>query len=161
MTWHVKDSGAEGIGRRTFVIEESLGYLINRVARAFASRLANELRPHGVGIGQWAVLLHLWSTDGLTQAQLARRVAIEQPTMVRTVDRLERDGLVTREPDPDDRRSSRIALTERGRNLRNTLVPKAARVNQDATASLSDEEVATLRRLLVKLLAAEPGTLST
>ena len=50
----------------------------------------------------------------MTQAQLARRVAIEQPTMVRTIDRMERDGLVTRTPDPNDRRASRITLTDRG-----------------------------------------------
>ena len=77
----------------------------------------------------------------MTQAQLARRVAIEQPTMVRTIDRMERDGLVARTLDPHDRRASRITLTERGRALRNDLVPLAAGVNATATASLSDDEV--------------------
>ena len=118
MTWRVEDRSADQVRPRTFVIEKSLGYLINRAARAFANRLATELRPFDVGIGQWAVLLHLWSNDGMTQAQLARRVAIEQPTMVRTIDRMERDGLVTRTPDPNDRRASRITLTERGWRLR-------------------------------------------
>ena len=116
------------------MIEESLGYLINRAARAFANQLGEQLRPFDVGIGQWAVLLHLWGNDGMTQAQLARRVAIEQPTMVRTIDRMERDGLVTRAPDPNDRRASRITLTERGWALRDDLVPLAAGVNRAATA---------------------------
>ena len=160
MTWRVDDRADEPPGPRTFVIEDSIGYLINRAARAFASRLATELRPFDVGIGQWAVLMHLWSNDGMTQAQLARRVAIEQPTMVRTIDRMERDGLVTRAPDPNDRRASRIALTERGWELRDALVPLAAGVNRAATADLTDAEVATLRRLLAKLVAAEAGTLS-
>ena len=160
MTWTVEDRSAEPAGPRTFAIEESLGYLVNRAARAFASRLAAELRPFDVGIGQWAVLLHLWANDGLTQAQLARRVAIEQPTMVRTIDRMERDGLVTRTPDPNDRRASRISLTDRGRALRDDLVPLADEVNRAATGTLTDEEVATLRRLLGKLVDAEAGTLS-
>ena len=142
------------------MIEDSLGYLINRTARAFANRLAADLRPFDVGIGQWAVLLHLWGNDGMTQAQLARRVAIEQPTMVRTIDRMERDGLVTRTPDPSDRRAMRITLTERGWKLRDDLVPLAAKVNMAATEGLTDEEVTTLRRLLAKLLAVEAGTLS-
>jgi DNA-binding MarR family transcriptional regulator len=161
MTWRVEDRSDEPPGPRTFVIEESLGYLINRAARAFASRLGSELRPFGVGTGQWAVLMHLWSHDGMTQAQLARRVAIEQPTMVRTIDRMERDGLVTRSPDPNDGRASRITVSERGWALRDTLVPLAAGVNRAAAAALTDEEVATLRRLLVKLVAAEAGTLSS
>ena len=161
MTWRVEDRSRDGSGPRTFVIEESLGYLVNRAARAFASRLASELRPYDVGIGQWAVLMHLWSNDGMTQAQLARRIAIEQPTMVRTIDRMERDGLVTRSPDPSDRRAIRISLTERGSALRDELVPLAAGVNRAATAALTSDEVTTLRRLLAKLVAAEAGTLSS
>ena len=160
MTWRVEDRSDQLPDPRTFVIEESLGYLVNRAARAFGSRLAQELRPHGVGIGQWAVLMHLWAHDGMTQAQLARRVPIEQPTMVRTIDRMERDGLVTRSPDPSDRRAIRISLTERGSALRDELVPLAAGVNRAATAALTADEVITLRRLLAKLVAAEAGTLS-
>ncbi len=160
MTWSVENRSDGHSNRRSFAIEESLGYLVNRAARAFANRLATELRPFDVGIGQWAVLLHLWANDGLTQAELARRVAIEQPTMVRTIDRMERDGLVTRTPDPADRRASRIMLTDRGRALRDDLVPLAAKVNRTATATMTDEEVATLRRLLGKLVDAEAGTLS-
>jgi DNA-binding MarR family transcriptional regulator len=160
MTWRVEDRSDRPSGPRTFVIEESLGYLINRAARAFAGRLANALRPFDVGTGQWAVLMHLWSNDGMTQAQLARRVAIEQPTMVGTIDRMERDGLVTRIPDPTDGRASRITLTKRGWALRDELVPLAEGVNRAATAALTANEVATLRRLLAKLIVAEAGTLS-
>jgi DNA-binding MarR family transcriptional regulator len=160
MSWRVEDRAGTPRPPRTFVIEDSLGYLINRTARAFANRLAAELRPFDIGIGQWAVLVHLWGTDGMTQAQLARRVAIEQPTMVRTIDRMERDDLVRRTPDPSDRRATRIMLTERGERLRDDLVPLAAKVNTAASEGLTDEEVTILRRLLVKLLAAEAGTLS-
>jgi len=161
MTWRVDDHAGRPPDPRTFVIEESLGYLINRAARAFANRLATELRPFDVGIGQWAVLLHLWGNDGMTQAQLARRVAIEQPTMVRTIDRMERDGLVARAPDPNDRRASRITLTEHGWALRDALVPLAAGVNATATETLTDDEVEILKRLLAKLVAAEAGTLAS
>ena len=161
MTWQVEGTSGDSGDPRTFVIEESLGYLINRAARAFANRLATELRPFDVGIGQWAVLLHLWGNDGMTQAQLARRVAIEQPTMVRTIDRMERDGLVVRTPDPTDGRASRITLTERGWALRDALVPLAAGVNATATETLTDDEVEILKRLLAKLVAAEAGTLAS
>jgi DNA-binding MarR family transcriptional regulator len=137
---------------REFVIEDSLGYVINRVARSFAQELAGELRQRGIGIGQWAVLLFLWARDGMSQADLARVVAIEPPTMVRTIDRMVRDGLVTRAPDPEDRRISRIYLTDRGRVLRDELVPKAAAVNEANLARLTKSEGRTLYRLLAKLL---------
>jgi DNA-binding MarR family transcriptional regulator len=136
---------------REFVIEDSLGYLVNRAARAMASQLADELRPSGVGIGQWAVLMFLWARDGMSQAELSRRVAIEPPTMVRTIDRTVRDGLVRRVPDPADGRVTRIHLTERGRALRDELVPKAAAVNARNLSRMTGREAKTLRRLLERL----------
>src|SRR5258705_8408226 len=101
------------------------------MARLMAQQLAERIRPAGVAIGQWAVLLVLWARDGMTQAELSRMVAIEPPTMVRTIDRMVHAGLVTRAPDPDDGRLSRIYLTERGRSLRDELVPLAAAVNAE------------------------------
>jgi DNA-binding MarR family transcriptional regulator len=139
------------------VIEDSLGYLVNRVARKMANQLAEELRPAGVGIGQWAVLLFLWARDGMSQAELSRVVAIEPPTMVRTIDRMVRDGLVSRAADPDDGRVSRISLTERGRSLRDELVPKAVAVNAANLGRLTATERRTLRRLLGKLLEGANG----
>jgi len=138
-----------------FVIEDSLGYLVNRAARMMAHQLAEELRPAGVGIGQWAVLMFLWERDGRSQAELSRVVAIEPPTMVRTIDRMVRDGLVRRVPDPDDGRISRISLTERGRALRDELVPRAVAVNQANLDRLSPAEGRTLRQLLSKLASDE------
>ena len=136
---------------RTFLIEDSLGYLVNRTARLMAHELAERIRPTGVAIGQWAVLLFLWARDGMTQAELSRVVAIEPPTMVRTIDRMVRDGLVTRALDPDDGRLSRIYLTERGRSLREELVPLAVAVNAEILNGLTANEARTLRRLLAKL----------
>jgi DNA-binding MarR family transcriptional regulator len=160
--WWVRLRETEGDGRgldpasgshaQEFVIEDSLGYLVNRVARSMAHELGEELRPAGVGIGQWAVLLFLWARDGMSQAELSRIVAIEPPTMVRTLDRMVRDGLVTRMPDAADGRVSRIHLTERGRSLRDQLVPKAVAVNATYLGRLTASERDTLRRLLGKLV---------
>jgi DNA-binding MarR family transcriptional regulator len=142
-----------GSDAQEFVITESLGYMINRAARSMAHQLAQELRPAGIGIGQWAVLLFLWARDGMSQADLSRVVAIEPPTMVRTIDRMARDGLVTRVPDPNDGRLTRIYLTERGRSLRDELIPKAIAVNAATLGRLTRAEGRTLRRLLGKLVS--------
>jgi DNA-binding MarR family transcriptional regulator len=146
------DASGGTVAPGEFVIEDSLGYLVNRVARSIAHQLAEEIRPAGVAIGQWAVLLFLWARDGMSQADLSRMVAIEPPTMVRTIDRMVRDGFVTRTADPSDGRVSRIHLTDRGRSLRDELVPKAVMVNATTLGRLSTSEGRTLQRLLAKLL---------
>jgi DNA-binding MarR family transcriptional regulator len=152
--WHVWRRDVEVSAPRAarkFVIEDSLGFLVNRAARVMAQQLADELRSAGVGIGQWAVLLFLWARDGMSQAELSRVVAIEPPTMVRTIDRMVRDGLVVRRPDASDARVSRIHLTERGRTLRDGLVPKAVAVNERTLGRFTEVEGRTLVRLLSKL----------
>jgi DNA-binding MarR family transcriptional regulator len=65
-----------------------------------------------------------------------------------------RDGLVTRSPDPADGRVSRIHLTERGRMLRDELVPMAIAVNAAKLGRLTAGEGRTLARLLGRLLDA-------
>jgi MarR family transcriptional regulator, organic hydroperoxide resistance regulator len=144
-----------GASDDVFVIEQSLGYLVNALARAFARALGDRIRPHGVTPAQWAVLLVLWAEDGQTQTVLSRRVAIETPTMVRTLDRMERDGLVERRRDPRDRRRVNVTLTEHGRSLRDVLVPCAVAANEVATSDMDREErllaVEYVRRMLVAL----------
>ena len=135
-----------------FNIQNSLGYLVNRAARLMAQQLADELRPAGIGIGQWAVLVHLWASDGVSQAELSRVVAIEPPTMVRTIDRMVRDGLVERRPDERDARISRIHLTDRGRSIRDELIAKAVGVNERTLSRFTASERQTLIRLLQKLI---------
>jgi hypothetical protein len=72
----VRRAPADPVDGSTFVISDSLGYLMNRAARLMARMLGDKLRPAGVGIGQWAVHLVLWVRDGARQAELARMVAI-------------------------------------------------------------------------------------
>jgi DNA-binding MarR family transcriptional regulator len=139
-------------GSLTFTIGDSLGYLLNRSARLLAHELAERLRPAGVAIGQWPVLVVLWARDGISQAELSRLVAIEPPTMVRTIDRMVRDGFVTRAPDPEDGRVSRIHLTQRGSSLRDELIPLSIALNVETLQRLTPDEGRTLRALLTKLL---------
>jgi DNA-binding MarR family transcriptional regulator len=74
--------------------------------------------------------------------------------MVRTIDRLVRDGLVTRVPDPADGRLSRIHLTDRGRSLRDELVSMAVAINEATLSRLTVGEGRALRRILTKLIDA-------
>jgi DNA-binding MarR family transcriptional regulator len=104
------------------------------------------------------VLVFLWSEDGLSQAELSRRVAIEEATMVRTLDRMERDGLVRRERDARDRRRMRIRLTERGGALRDVLVPLARGGNEKAVVGLTEAERRQFADLLRRVTAALEGS---
>ena len=122
-----------------------------------ATRLARErtdraLSGHGVRAGQQFVLEELWREDGLTPGELARRVGVETPTMVRGVGRMEAASLLERRDDPDDGRLVRVWLTGRGRE-RAEIVPHAeAEVIEGALAGFAEAERRQLTCLLSRLL---------
>lgn len=133
--------------------EESLGYVVNHVARQFARALHREISPLGVAPGQFAQLLTLYEQEGLTQQELCDLVGIEQPTMANTLRRMERDGLVNRQPHPTDGRKQILTLTDRARRLETELTAAARRINAYAADNLTQAE----RRTLMDML----GSLST
>jgi DNA-binding MarR family transcriptional regulator len=112
------------------------------------ARLQQELEQYGVHAGQDYLLEVLWAQDGLTVGEIAERLAIEVPTVVRTVQRMEVAGVVRREPDPVDRRRSRIVLTQRGRELEPVVRGALCSVSREATEGLTEAEAEQLEALL-------------
>ena len=137
----------------TFVIEDSTPQLGSVAARLFSRALQARFAQHEVSAGQWPLLLYLWDQDGLSQKQLSRRVQIEEATTTRTLDRMERDGLVRRVRDESDRRRINVFLTEHGQQLREELVPYAQEVNALATHGLSDQDKSKINSLLIYMIA--------
>lgn len=140
-------------GSTSFVIEDSTAYLASVAARLFSRALHERLDRHGVSVAQWSMLLFLWEEDGLTQKDLSRRQQIEEPTAARTLDRMERDGLIERVRDQHDRRRIHIHLTERGQELCDDLVPAALEVNALATHGLSEDDKQRMNSLLSYVIA--------
>lgn len=149
----------DGDGEIPFRRFESFGYVVNHLGRLFARALERRLAGHGVALGQFAPLIVLWEEEGVTQSEIARRLDLEQPTVANTLRRMERDGLVRVEPDPDNRRQVLIYLTDRGRALNGPLTAEARAINAQAAAALSAEEREALFRSMRKLVAVfkEPG----
>ena len=78
-------------------------------------------------------------------------MAIEESTVTATIDRMERDGLISRMRNPDNRRRNRLRLTERGRELMSALLPEAMQVVKTATHGMSEMEIGFLTSLLGKV----------
>ena len=72
--------------------------------------------------------------------------------MAKTLQRMERDALISREPDPDDRRISRVRLTPPAWALRGDLVDAATEANTSATTGLTDRQVSDFMRTLSRII---------
>jgi DNA-binding MarR family transcriptional regulator len=130
----------------------SLGFLTNQIARFLTNSLAQALQPLGLAPAQFATLLQLWREEGLTQRDLVARLQIEQATMASTLDRMERDGLIRRQPHPQDGRVQSIILTPRSRKLQAAAQRAATEVNQNALSVLNSQEQEQLLTLNSRVL---------
>ncbi|PCI41309.1 MAG: hypothetical protein COB46_04100 [Rhodospirillaceae bacterium] len=132
--------------------ESAATYLISYAQKLSHRGLTERLKVHGVTVAQWAVLVVLWEIDGLTQKELSERVAVETPTLSRTIDRMERDGLVKRDRNVRDRRQVHVNLTEHGAALWRELVPEAEANLAQALDGFSEQDEAQLCALLKRVI---------
>jgi DNA-binding MarR family transcriptional regulator len=137
--------------------QDSLGYQVNVLARLLERALREQIARHGVVPGQFPALLCLYEEDGLTQAEIGSRVQIEQPTIAKTLQRMERDGLIRRAPDHADRRRVRIHLTARARALESMLAAAAREINTRAVDGLAPAEVEQLMDTITRVIANLAG----
>jgi len=139
----------------------SIGYLLRDTARRILNDLNARLEPHSLTLPTYFVLRELWREEGLTQREVAGRVGVLEPTMVTTLDALERLKLIVRVRSTTDRRKTHIQLTPEGRTLRDTLQGYAADVLENALDGIGDDEIAVLRKTLQRVkanLEREPAT---
>jgi DNA-binding MarR family transcriptional regulator len=139
--------------------ESSAGYLVNWAARLFTRALERRLPP-GSSAGTMPVFFALIDGKAQTQKELAHWAAVEQPTMANTLARMERDGLIVREPDPDDRRSALIRLTRFGLERARIALKTATETNALGLTPLSpveQEAFLEMLRRVVQYLDADAG----
>jgi DNA-binding MarR family transcriptional regulator len=130
---------------------ESIGYLLRDASRRILSAMTRELEAHGLSLPQYFVLRELYAEEGLTQRELANRVGVLEPTIVATLDALEKSGLVARVRSTTDRRKIGVMLTADGEALRATLLGYAARVLDRALEGVSADEIALMRSVLQRI----------
>jgi homoprotocatechuate degradation regulator HpaR len=97
---------------------------------------------------QWRVLRALWEQDGRVVKDLARVTLIPTPSLVGVVDRLTRDGLVTRKPSEHDRRQVHIWLSSHGKALREQIEPLVYEVYAALETRLTSQQWSNLYEAL-------------
>jgi DNA-binding MarR family transcriptional regulator len=131
-------------------------YLISRSTLAVTAELKQEFasaRLDGVRPAYLGVLMSLWRDDGLSAVELARRAGLEPSTMTGLLDRMERDRLLERRADPDDRRAQRIHLTETGRTVREPTLAAVDRTLARVLDGVADNDLIRVKDTLRRVLA--------
>lgn len=123
-----------------------------KTSKRINAMVAERFAPLGLHPGQDRLLGELWESDGLSQSELIARLGVEPPTVTGTVQRLERDGFVRREPDADNRRISRVYLTHAGRELERPVNDALREVERELLAPLAERDRKRVSQLLDSML---------
>jgi DNA-binding MarR family transcriptional regulator len=128
--------------------EPRLSYLVKWVERGLRLRLDIALEPHGVTTPEYTALSVLRERDGLSSAQLARRVFVTAQAMNQLVIRLERRGLIRRRPSPSHAKTMCTSLTPKGASLLVACDRATLPIEERVLSYLSPSDAVALRRAL-------------
>lgn len=130
----------------------NLGRVMRRVYDYYEQRLS----AYGLTPPQYFVFNALWMGDGVSAGELGKRVSLDGSTLTGIIDRMERNGYAERRPNPDDRRSVLIFLTDKARELGPRILEFADELDAALRQPFSQEEMDTFQRVL-RALAEVPA----
>jgi DNA-binding MarR family transcriptional regulator len=133
---------------------DNLGFLLAKASQRWNELLYAHFSERGYGDVRPAygsILVPLFEEDGLRMGELASRARLAKQTMTTMVRLVERDGFVCREPDPIDRRATRVFLTERGRRLRPVAEEVLGELERSVNRALGAKRVSRLTTDLKEL----------
>jgi MarR family transcriptional regulator for hemolysin len=131
---------------------ETIGPLLHGTARAWRLKLDERLKPMGLSQAKWRTLLHLSvASDALTQAEIAARLGVEEPSVVTLLHRLEREGWVTRESSRHDRRCNMVQLGRRAQRIIAPIKAAADELRHELLADIPASELRTCIKVLTRI----------
>ena len=131
---------------------EMFGQLVHGTARAWRQKLDERLKPMGLSQAKWRTLMHLsLAGDALTQAEIATRLGVEEPTVVNLLHRLEKESWITRKNSPHDRRCKMVLLGRRAQRVIAEINATAAKLRHELLAGIPSGDVATCMQVLGRI----------
>jgi MarR family transcriptional regulator for hemolysin len=136
-------------------ITDTLGFLLAETARTWRSKLNQRLKPLGLSQAQWVALVHLArAKQDMTQKNLAERIGIEGPTLVRLLDRMARDNWIVRRESALDRRSKTVHLTRQAKAILQEIQTTAAQLRKELLRGIPAADLAQCADVLRRIATA-------
>lgn len=132
-------------------LEQCINFLLNAAQHTVFQYFSAQLAPYDITPAQYGVLSCLWSQEVMTPKQLGERLRLEASSISSTLDRLQKNDLIERNIDPEDRRTIRVSATKKGMSLRDPVLETLDQANQTILSFLCEEDRDRLRKNLLKI----------
>jgi MarR family transcriptional regulator, transcriptional regulator for hemolysin len=131
---------------------DRFGQLLHGTARAWRQKLDERLKPMGLSQAKWRTLMHLsLAGDALTQAEIAARLGVEEPSVVTLLHRLEREEWITRSNSPRDRRCKMVLLGRRAQRVIGQINSSAETLRHELLSDIPMSDLQTCINVLVRI----------
>lgn len=132
--------------------EERFSHALHTSARMWRVALDRRMKDLGISQAGWLSIAYIAKAKApLSQGELAALVQVEAATMVSTIDRLEKAGLVERVPSPDDRRVKHLIVTPPGQAIYKKVRARADEMRAELLSGLDPQKLAITTEILEKL----------
>jgi MarR family transcriptional regulator for hemolysin len=131
--------------------ENSVGFWICSTSHLIRREMSKRLAVEGITLRQWEVLACLAIRPHINQTQLADFLGIEPPTLAGVLNRMERDGLITRRCCDEDGRRKITAVTDKAQQIWERACEVCHAVRADVVSGVNDEDVQTFLRVCEKM----------
>ena len=136
----------------TYRVEESVGYLVNRLAQTVGRELDRRMIDLGLTDAQWKPMFLLYQGECSTAADFSRIACHDTGAVTRLLDRLEAKGLIRRVRSAEDRRVVNLELTEAGEKIAAEVPKIIVGLANQVVAGFSPDEFAQFQDLLGRAL---------
>ena len=137
------------------VRETSVGWMLKVLCTRLGADMTKALKPLGLNLSQFAILMTLMEKEGLTQTEIGGKITMPGYATTRSIDALEIMQYVERRKDERSRRSYRIYLTEHGRAVGPLLFKTVGKINEALLSPLDASGQRQFTALLRKVLQME------
>lgn len=135
------------------ILIKQVGVYLNLVHSKFKQYVSEIFRKHGINLTpeQFLVIDQLWKGDCLPQQKIADILMKDKNSVTKLIDAMEKKNLVVRLPDPDDRRSNLIALTDIAKSMKDDVTDVATKAVNSIIKNIPQEDVKLFVTVLIKM----------
>lgn len=136
-------------------METKGGYLISRIKQAGTRIFDRMLAASGIDAfngAQGRILYVLWQHEDISISSLSAKTSLANTTLTSMLDRMESSGLIVRKPDPADRRSRLIALTDKAKALQHDYERVSLQMNERYYIGFNESEIRQFEAYLQRVL---------
>jgi DNA-binding MarR family transcriptional regulator len=122
--------------------------LVSLIHRKQTTYINDKLKDVNLSSGLYPLLINAYKNEGISQEELAKRIHVNESTVTRNLDKLEKKGLITKTP---EKRKKIIQVTQEGRRIAQKVLDYDEKWDEIIRKSLTDEEFQDFKKSLIKI----------